>query len=91
MHRVPIDLPDAISPDEARLQLAVKLFEVGKLSCGQAAELAGFSKIAFLETLGKHGMAVFNYPADEAGSDLENARQASSQPGTAPPREEPPG
>ena len=43
-----ICLPDTISETEARLLLAVKLFEVGRLSCGQAAEMAGFSKRAFV-------------------------------------------
>jgi len=68
-----IRLPDAISETEARLLLAVKLFEVGRLSCGQAAELAGFSKRAFMEVLGQEKIAVFNSPADEVACDLANA------------------
>ncbi|HEY1716867.1 MAG TPA: UPF0175 family protein [Verrucomicrobiae bacterium] len=34
--------------DEARMALATKLFEVGRLTSGQAAQLAGVSRAAFL-------------------------------------------
>jgi len=66
-------LPDTISEAEARLLLAVKLFEVGRSSCGQAAEMAGFSKRAFMELLGQQRVAVFNSAADEVARDLANA------------------
>jgi predicted HTH domain antitoxin len=68
-----IHLPDAISEAEARLLLAVKLFEAGRLSCGQAAEMAGFSKRAFMEVLGQQRIPVFNSPPDEAARDRANA------------------
>ena len=68
-----ISLPDTISEAEARLLLALKLFEIERLSCGQAAELAGLSKRAFIELAGQHGLSVFNAPADELTSDLANA------------------
>jgi predicted HTH domain antitoxin len=60
-----LELPEAITPDEAKVLLAVKLFEVGKASLGQAAKLAGFSKRAFMEILGRHGVPVFDYSAEE--------------------------
>jgi predicted HTH domain antitoxin len=47
-----VTLPFSLSEDEAKLLLAVKLYEVGKVSLGQAAKLAGFSKRAFMEMLG---------------------------------------
>jgi predicted HTH domain antitoxin len=74
MSPVTLELPDSISEAEARLYLAIKLFEVGRLSCGQAAELAGYSKPTFLELLGKNGVPVFDYPADELTRDLDHAR-----------------
>ncbi|MEK7409354.1 MAG: UPF0175 family protein, partial [Acidobacteriota bacterium] len=61
--RVP--LPPTLSEDEARLLFAIKLYEVGKVSLGQAAKLAGFSKRAFLEVLGRYQVPVFNYSAEE--------------------------
>ncbi len=60
-----VDLPANLSEDEARLLLAVKLYEVGKASLGQAAKLAGFSKRAFMEVLGRYQIPVFNYSSEE--------------------------
>ena len=67
MNELKVELPPNISTDEARLLLTVKLFETGKVSLGQAAKLAGYSKRTFIELLGKMGVTVINYPA----SDLE--------------------
>ena len=60
-----VSLPITVSADEARLLLAVKLYEVGKVTLGQAAKLAGFSKRAFMEILGRYGVPVFNYSAED--------------------------
>lgn len=65
MNDLKIELPPNISTDEARLLLTVKLFETGKLSLGQAAKLAGYSKRTFIELLGKIGVPVINYPAED--------------------------
>lgn len=56
-----IELPPSLSEDEARLLFAVKLFEVGKVSLGQAAKIAELSKRSFLEILGRYGVPVFSY------------------------------
>ena len=37
-----VDLPVNMSEEELKLLLAIKLYEVGKLSLGQAAKLARF-------------------------------------------------
>jgi len=68
-----ISLPGAITEDEARLLLAVKLFEVGRLSAGQASQLAGCSKRTFIELAGKQGVPVFDYSKDELTDDLRHA------------------
>ncbi len=65
MNELKIELPSNISLDEAQLLLAVKLFETGKLSIGQAAKLAGYSKRTFIELLGKMEVPVINYPAED--------------------------
>lgn len=39
---------------EMRLLTAIKLFELGRLSSGRAAELAGMTRVEFLLTLGKY-------------------------------------
>ena len=61
--RVP--LPASLSEEEARLLFAIKVYEVGKLSLGQAARLSGLSKRGFMEALGRYGVPVFDYSADE--------------------------
>ena len=60
-----VTLPFSLSEDEAKLLLAVKLYEVGKVSLGQAAKLAGFSKRAFMEVLGRYHVPLFAYSPDE--------------------------
>ena len=39
---------------EIRVLAAVKLYELGRLSSGRAAELAGMSRVEFLLTLGRY-------------------------------------
>ncbi len=52
MNILQVDLPLEVSEDEARLLLTVKLYEVGKVTLVQAAKMAGYSKLAFIELLG---------------------------------------
>ena len=51
---VELKLPDSVelSDFDIKMTLAAKLFEMGTLSGGQAADLAGISKRSFLELLG---------------------------------------
>ncbi|HYG65935.1 MAG TPA: UPF0175 family protein [Thermoanaerobaculia bacterium] len=67
-----VELPMTVTEDEARLLLAVKTFEVGKASLGQAARIAGLSKRAFMELLGRYGVAVFNYSPEELEGEVES-------------------
>jgi predicted HTH domain antitoxin len=67
-------LPDSISSAEAQLLLAMKLFELGRLSCGKAAEVAGYSKRTFMELLGKNNIPVFDYPPNDLERELQNAQ-----------------
>ena len=79
MKTLTVKLPSTVELDERELliMLASKLYEKGKLSLGQAAELAGFSKRAFVEILGSYGVSVFNYSADDLERDAENAKNYS--------------
>jgi len=61
---------------EARLLLALKLYETGRLSSGLAAKLAGVPRVTFLFLLGQHGLSPFGEEPDELERDLANARQA---------------
>jgi predicted HTH domain antitoxin len=66
-----------------RLMAAIKMFELGKVSSGKAAELAGMSRIEFLETCGRYRVSVFNYSSREIEAeikkDIETARRTSRQ------------
>lgn len=73
MSQMTVVLPDSVTEAEARLQLSARLFEIGRLSCGQAAEMAGYSKRTYMELLGKLGIPVFDYSPDELTDDLSHA------------------
>ena len=60
-----VDLPPDLTADEGRLFMALKGFELGRLTVGQAAKLAGFSKRAFMDVLARHHIPVMNYAPDE--------------------------
>jgi len=53
--------------------LATKLYEQGKLSLGQAAEMAGFTKRTFMELLSRYNVSVFNYDPLDLENDVKNA------------------
>lgn len=68
-----IQIPVSVDEQEARLYLALKLFELGKLSLGQAAKYSGNSIRSFIEILGRHGIPVLNQKTEELESDVKNA------------------
>lgn len=76
MKTLTLNIPETVDFDdnEARMIIATKMYEKGKLSIGQAAELVGLSKRAFMEILGKYGVSVFNYPPSDIDRDIENAK-----------------
>ena len=65
-----------------RLMAALKMFELGKVSMGKAAELAGMSKTEFMENCGRYKVSVFNYKEKDAvqelKDDLETLRNMTS-------------
>lgn len=72
---ITLNIPDSanINDKEATIFMAAMLYEKGKLSLGQAAELAGFTKTTFAELLGNYGVSLFNYPAVDISNDVANA------------------
>ena len=59
---------------EMRILAAVKLFELGRLSSGRAAELAGISRIEFLAALPKYEVGPLEHmTAEELHRDVVNA------------------
>lgn len=55
---------------EVRLMAALKMFELGKLSSGKAAQLAGISRVEFFEMCGRYQVSIMNYSADEIEAEL---------------------
>jgi predicted HTH domain antitoxin len=53
---------------ELRVLAAVKLYEMGRLSSGRAAELAGMPRVEFLMNLGRYKV----FPLDSELNDLES-------------------
>ncbi len=63
MTTITLQVPDTLGEyqnDTVRF-IAAKLYESGKLSLGQAAEMAGLSKRTFAELLGDYNVSLINY------------------------------
>lgn len=75
MKTVNLKIPDTVDLDDKDIAMLVAstLYEKGKLSLGQAAELAGLTKRTFIELLGKYEVSIFNYPPSDLASDIQNA------------------
>jgi len=53
--------------------MAVKLFEMKRLSSGMAAALVGMERVAFMALLPRFGVALIDLDASELASDIQNA------------------
>lgn len=59
--------------EEAKLLLAAKLYEMGKISSGQAAKLAGKSRVEFLFSLSRLNVPMSNLRAEDIKDELNFA------------------
>lgn len=81
----PEDLPEAMgeSPEafeqEIIFLVAAKLYELGRISSGRAADLAGMSRVEFMEQLGRYRISIFNYPLEELEREIGEARTRTEQ------------
>lgn len=64
--------------DELRFLAAVKLYELGRLSSGKAAELAGMTRVDFLESLARVGMPAINLRDEEVELEIIAARELAT-------------
>lgn len=83
MHEVTLSLPEEtllalhLTPEELaqalRLAAAVKLYELGRLSSGAAANLAGIPRVVFLSKLADYGVPTFRLTEAELAEDVSRA------------------
>ncbi len=83
-HQMTIEYGDEVllglglSPDEfareARFLLAAKLYDLGKLSSGQAARLCGQERAEFLLALLRVGIPVSNLRVEDVQAEIDFAR-----------------
>jgi predicted HTH domain antitoxin len=75
----PANLPDSARQTRGefertmRFALASKLFELGKLSSGQAASLIPMDRYQFLKSILQVGVAAIQWSPDEVDSEIANA------------------
>ncbi|WOB44723.1 UPF0175 family protein [Thermoleptolyngbya oregonensis NK1-22] len=83
MQTIQIQLPDSVfsalrkAPDEfvqeMRVAAAVKWYELGEISQGKAAEIAGLSRSGFIDALGRYRVSVLQYSSKELAEELADA------------------
>lgn len=59
---------------ELRFLLAAKLYEMGRLSAGQAARLAGRPRLLFLDELARRGFTVIHLDPESIEDELKDDR-----------------
>lgn len=75
----PPELPDALHQTreqfeaEAKMAMAIKLFEMKRVSSGIAAQLAGMPRAHFLLALHRYGVPMIDLGEEELQSDIANA------------------
>lgn len=66
-----------LTDDELRIELAVRLYEDGKITVGQGGTMTGLGSIRFQQELGKRKIA-WHYDIEDFEADLETLRKLSS-------------
>jgi predicted HTH domain antitoxin len=76
MTTMTLQVPDALEKehDETVRFLAAKLYEAGKLSLGQAAEMCGMKKWDFPEVLVKYDIPYFQQTAQEVFNEANSIK-----------------
>lgn len=75
MKTLTINLPDNLDIEEfeAKMLFAGQLYEKGKVTLGQAADIVGISKRSFMEIMGRFGFSLFSQSVDDLHNDIRNA------------------
>ena len=81
----PDDLPNTLGTtteefeQEIRFLVAAKLYEMGYISSGRAAELAGLERVSFLENLSRYRISVFNYSMEELDREILESKDRAEK------------
>ncbi len=70
-----LGISDKEFSEEAKFLLAAKLYELGRISSGQAAQLAGKSRVEFLFSLSRLGISLSNLRREDLENELNFAFQ----------------
>ena len=75
MNKVILNIPENINLKafDFSVYVASKMYEDGLVSVGQASEMVGISKRAFIEILGKYGVSLFSQSLEDLDNDIANA------------------
>jgi len=68
MHCSPVDFEK-----QAKMAMVAKLYEMGKVSSGMAAQMAGLGRVEFLLLLGQNDVAMIDLDKEELQANLDNA------------------
>jgi predicted HTH domain antitoxin len=69
-----LKLSDDEFREELRFLAAAKLYELGRLSSGKAARLAGMARVKFLHELERVGVPAINLRDEEVSAEIQAAR-----------------
>ncbi len=83
MEKLVLEIPEEVlvslkeSPQEFSKDIlilaAVKLYELGKLSSGRAAQMAAVSRVSFLQLLARYNVPIFDLTEEELKQDMDSA------------------
>jgi len=83
----PEGLPQALKTSDEAFQrelgflAAAKLFELGRISSGVAAQIAGVSRVEFLRRLDGYGIAAMDLQAEEIAAEVKRAQDIGGRVG----------
>lgn len=79
MKTIVLNIPESLELNdrEARMLLASRLYEKGKLTLGQGAEMAGLSKSTFMELLADYDVNLVNHSPADLDTDIDNTKNYS--------------
>jgi predicted HTH domain antitoxin len=70
-----LEIPDkaGLDPKDVARFLAAKLYESGRLTLAQAAQMVSMRTVDFADILSQYGVSLFNYPASDIAQDVVHA------------------